>query len=77
MTEVFEEPMDAFITWYEIDEAMTTFWSKNELSIDKNGKSYRTDIPRKRPSSMAFGDHNFLFKKKGVKVQVDNEETSH
>jgi len=33
----------------EVARAFERFWDKNELSIDKHGRIYRTTIPRVRP----------------------------
>ncbi len=69
--------IDPFLSWESIDKAFEHFWSQNQLGIDKNGKPYRTNTPRKRPKNRGFSDHNWMFnKKKDVKVQVDNEDAS-
>lgn len=38
------------VTAEEITEASNRFWAKNQLAIDKDGKKYRTDLERERPS---------------------------
>lgn len=37
------------ISFEEIQAGVDTFWNKNKLALDDNGKPYRTDEPRKRP----------------------------
>ena len=39
------------ISFEEIQEGVNTFWNKNKLAIDDDGKPYRTDEPRKQPTS--------------------------
>jgi len=39
------------ISFEEIQEGVNTFWSKNKFALDDNGKPYRTDEPRVRPTS--------------------------
>jgi hypothetical protein len=66
--------IDPFLSWVDVDKAFEHFWSQNQLGIDKNGKTYRTNTPRKRPKNRGFSDHNWMFNKKAVKSQVDNED---
>ena len=66
--------IDPFLSWESIDKAFEHFWSQNQLGIDKNGKTYRTNTPRKRPKNRGFSDHNWMFNKKAVKSQVDKSE---
>ena len=66
--------IDPFLSWESIDKAFEHFWSQNQLGIDKNGKPYRTNTPRKRPKNRGFSDHNWMFNKKAVKSQVDKSE---
>jgi hypothetical protein len=37
------------ISYDEMLRASELFWSKNKLAVDSNGKTYRTNIPRKAP----------------------------
>jgi hypothetical protein len=66
--------IDPFLSWVDVDKAFEHFWSQNQLGIDKNGKTYRTNTPRKRPKNRGFSDHNWMFNKKAVKSQVDKSE---
>lgn len=66
--------IDPFLSWVDVDKALEYFWSQNQLGIDKNGKTYRTNTPRKRPKNRGFSDHNWMFNKKAVKIKVDNED---
>jgi hypothetical protein len=66
--------IDPFLSWESVDKAFEHFWSQNQLGIDKNGKTYRTNTPRKRPKNRGFSDHNWMFNKKAVKSQVDKSD---
>lgn len=73
LIEVADFIEDMLIDPVVVNEAYERFWNTNQLGIDKNGKKYRTDIPRKRPK-YGFADHNFIFGKKDVKIKVVNDD---
>lgn len=34
----------------QVARAFEKFWKKNQLSVDRKGKVYRTNVPRERPN---------------------------
>lgn len=51
--------ISTYVSYEDIAEATDRFWSKNQLAVDKDGKVYRTDLPRKRPTREDFDFRDF------------------